>query len=98
MLSENTSQEETYATAGAPAVTNLMAGYNVSVFAYGQTGAGKTFTMMGKLADAYVQLAGDKQRGVALRLFEDLFERCAAAAACWGLMQCMTLSVKRQHT
>ncbi len=33
--------------AGIPMVDNCMAGYNSSIFAYGQTGAGKTHTMMG---------------------------------------------------
>lgn len=94
MLAESSSQEEMYDTAGAPAVANLMAGYNVSIFAYGQTGAGKTYTMMGKLAEAPTRLAGDRQRGVALRIFEDLFEKCAAAAACCGLMQCMAFLIK----
>lgn len=37
------------AVAGAPIVDNCMAGYNSSIFAYGQTGAGKTYTMLGKL-------------------------------------------------
>ena len=35
--------------AGAPIVDNCMAGYNSCVFAYGQTGAGKTHTMQGRL-------------------------------------------------
>lgn len=34
---------------GAPVVDNCLSGYNSSVFAYGQTGAGKTFTMMGRI-------------------------------------------------
>ena len=33
---------------GAPVVDNCLSGYNSSVFAYGQTGAGKTFTMTGR--------------------------------------------------
>ena len=28
-----------------------MAGYHASIYAYGQTGAGKTFTMLGNLAE-----------------------------------------------
>jgi kinesin family protein 15 len=34
---------------GAPVVDNCLSGYNSSIFAYGQTGAGKTFTMTGRL-------------------------------------------------
>jgi hypothetical protein len=33
-------------------VDNVMAGYNSSIFAYGQTGAGKTYTMMGVVSPA----------------------------------------------
>lgn len=71
-------------------VSNIMAGYNVSIFVYGQTGAGKTFTMMGHLADTTRIDVHDEQRGVALRVFEELFARCArgmdvrVAALCFG--------------
>ena len=37
------------AVAGHPIVENFLAGYNSSIFAYGQTGAGKTHTMIGQL-------------------------------------------------
>lgn len=39
------------AAAGRPIVENCLAGYNSSIFAYGQTGAGKTHTMQGSLSD-----------------------------------------------
>lgn len=38
------------AVAGLPMVDNVVAGYNSSIFAYGQTGAGKTYTMLGALS------------------------------------------------
>ena len=43
----------------------LVAGYNVCIFAYGQTGAGKSYTMMGKADD----------EGIIPRLCRDLFEK-----------------------
>jgi chromosomal replication initiation ATPase DnaA len=44
---ENVSQEAVYGAAGADAVEAVLSGYNATVFCYGQTGAGKTFTMSG---------------------------------------------------
>lgn len=35
---------------GRPIVESCLAGYNASIFAYGQTGAGKTHTMVGQLS------------------------------------------------
>ncbi len=35
-----------------PIITSCVDGYNVCILAYGQTGAGKTYTMMGE-RDAY---------------------------------------------
>ena len=40
------------AVAGHPIVENVLAGYNSSIFAYGQTGAGKTYTMIGQLGSS----------------------------------------------
>ncbi|MBA0688542.1 hypothetical protein Goari_006319, partial [Gossypium aridum] len=46
-----------------PLVTSVFDGYNVCIFAYGQTGTGKTFTMEGT----------DQNRGVNYRTLEQLF-------------------------
>ncbi|OIW28414.1 kinesin-domain-containing protein [Coniochaeta ligniaria NRRL 30616] len=51
-----------------PTVDDILNGYNGTVFAYGQTGAGKSYTMMGTSID-------DKEgRGVIPRIVEQIFE------------------------
>ena len=40
-------QEQVYATVGAGMVSSVLQGVNATVMCYGQTGAGKTFTMTG---------------------------------------------------
>lgn len=50
-------QEDVFAKIGKGAVSNVLNGYNSTVFAYGQTGSGKTFTVTGG-AERY----GAKQR------------------------------------
>ena len=54
--------------AGQPIVENCIAGYNSSIFAYGQTGAGKTYTMLGSLN-------APEQHGLSPRVFEYMFSR-----------------------
>jgi len=41
-------QVDVYKVVAAPLVEEVLAGYNCTVFAYGQTGTGKTFTMEGE--------------------------------------------------
>jgi len=41
------SQEQVYSDIGAEMLDHAIQGYNVCIFAYGQTGAGKSYTMMG---------------------------------------------------
>lgn len=40
-------QTEVYQTVVSPLIEEVLAGYNCTVFAYGQTGTGKTHTMIG---------------------------------------------------
>lgn len=47
VLQPGTKEEAVYDAVARPSIESLMEGYNSTIFAYGQTGAGKTHTMMG---------------------------------------------------
>ncbi|XP_039246740.1 kinesin-like protein KIF1C [Pipra filicauda] len=63
------SQRRVYQDIGEEMLAHAFEGYNVCILAYGQTGAGKSYTMMGR------QEPG--QRGIIPQLCEDLFTRVA---------------------
>lgn len=44
-------QIDVYSSVVSPLLEEVLAGYNCTVFAYGQTGTGKTFTMEGSSND-----------------------------------------------
>src|SRR6195952_5954095 len=50
-----------------PTVDDILNGYNGTVFAYGQTGAGKSYTMMG------TDIADDDGKGVIPRIVQQIF-------------------------
>lgn len=76
VLGPSTSQQEIFEVAGLPVVENCMNGYNSSIFAYGQTGAGKTYTMLGHLPSP-TEFESEK-RGLTPRVFQHLFNKIAA--------------------
>ena len=49
VFSETSTQRRIYDVAAAPVVESVLDGYNGTVFAYGQTGAGKSYTMEGSI-------------------------------------------------
>ena len=56
---ERTSQESLFTTSVAPVVDEVMRGFSCTVFAYGQTGTGKTYTMEGpKKSDGTIETDG----------------------------------------
>ncbi|GMR47574.1 hypothetical protein PMAYCL1PPCAC_17769 [Pristionchus mayeri] len=65
--------EQIYNESVFPLVESVIEGYNGTVFAYGQTGAGKTFSMQG-LEDV------PTQKGIIPRAFEHIFETTATTS------------------
>ncbi|XP_051961209.1 kinesin-like protein KIF1B isoform X3 [Xyrauchen texanus] len=61
------SQNLVYNDIGKEMLQHAFEGYNVCIFAYGQTGAGKSYTMMGKQEEG--------QEGIIPQLCEELFEK-----------------------
>ena len=53
VFSEDVTQEEIFQDVGEPILQSFLGGYNCTIFCYGQTGAGKTHTMMGPLDQLY---------------------------------------------
>jgi len=51
IFAPNSEQETVYDYTGRPLMSEILKGYNGTMFAYGQTGSGKTFTMEGDLDD-----------------------------------------------
>ncbi|XP_044267828.1 kinesin-like protein Klp61F [Tribolium madens] len=74
VFNENASQLEVYETAVAPYVSSIPEGYTCTVFAYGQTGTGKTHTMFGEHdLGLDCDLRTDTSIGIILRATQQLF-------------------------
>lgn len=68
MVFEPTVKQETvFQKAALPIIESVLEGYNGTIFAYGQTGTGKTHTMEGD-KDVF------EDRGVIPRTFEHIFK------------------------
>ena len=65
-----------------PTITSCVDGYNVCIIAYGQTGAGKTYTMMGTRENPGVNLRSVNHMTVTIgychsfRSMKELFKIC----------------------
>ncbi|CCD73793.1 Kinesin-like protein klp-20 [Caenorhabditis elegans] len=70
VFSPNTDQMTVYNVAARPIVENVLKGYNGTIFAYGQTGTGKTFTMAGDLEPV-------EMRGIIPNSFAHIFDHIA---------------------
>ncbi|XP_072047757.1 kinesin-like protein KIF9 [Amphiura filiformis] len=66
----NASQDQMYSEVASDMVTQLMEGYNGTLLCYGQTGAGKTFTMTGTTENY-------KHRGVIPRSISQVYREIA---------------------
>ncbi|XP_037093604.1 kinesin-like protein KIF19 [Pollicipes pollicipes] len=64
---EDSNQKQLYEKTTRPLVNDVLQGYNATVFAYGPTGAGKTYTMVGTM----------EQPGIMVRALNELFKAMA---------------------
>ena len=64
----DSTQLDVYTQTAKPAVQSVLEGYNSTIFAYGQTGTGKTYTMEG-----FTYNNKDPERGIIQRTIEDIF-------------------------
>ncbi|NXB29771.1 KIF9 protein, partial [Eulacestoma nigropectus] len=69
-LLHNTSQEMVYETVAKDLVSKALQGYNGTIMCYGQTGAGKTYTMTGATSDY-------RRRGIIPRAIQQIFKAAA---------------------
>ncbi|XP_071482044.1 kinesin-like protein KIF9 [Diadema antillarum] len=63
----NASQDQVYEEVASPLITQLLDGYNGTLMCYGQTGAGKTYTMTGATENY-------KQRGIIPRAISQVYK------------------------
>lgn len=68
-------QSEVYDISASPIISAVMHGFNGTVFAYGQTSSGKTFTMTGP------NLFDREQMGIIPRMIQDVFEKIENSSA-----------------
>ena len=71
VFDENISQEEIFKQIGEPILESFIGGYNCTIFCYGQTGAGKTYTMMGPLDQIFEE--NSQYHGLIPRIIHYLF-------------------------
>lgn len=71
----NSKQTDVFDFSIRPTVDDILNGYNGTVFAYGQTGAGKSYTMMGADID------NEEQKGIIPRIVEQIFASILASPA-----------------
>jgi len=70
---ETADQGQVYSTTARHSVLSTLSGYNASIIAYGQTSAGKTYTMEG--------FDSEQLRGIIPRAIEDIFNYIAEKAS-----------------
>ncbi|KAF2879448.1 hypothetical protein ILUMI_26728 [Ignelater luminosus] len=74
----DTTQMDIYNSIVKPLIPDVLAGYNCTIFAYGQTGTGKTYTMTGESKTIGMSLEGDEQAGIIPRAMAHLFDELSS--------------------
>lgn len=83
VFDSNTSQMDIYVQTASPIVEEVLKGYNGTIFAYGQTGTGKTYTMAGSNT-------APELRGIIPNSFAHIFSHIAKAKEDEKFLVCVT--------
>ena len=75
MFDINSTQKEVYDLAAKPIIDSVLEGYNGTIFAYGQTSSGKTYTMQGPSNITNIEM-----QGVIPRMVKTVFDRINAVS------------------
>jgi len=71
---ETSTQQEIFEAIGRPLAQTYIQGYNCCIFAYGQTGAGKTYTMQGRGLEDDNEEEDLGHRGLQPRIIDEIFD------------------------
>lgn len=72
IFDDKSSQIDVYRTIAAPVVEKAFSGYNGTIFAYGQSGTGKTYTMIGDINET-------DRKGIVPNIFSHIFAQISVA-------------------
>lgn len=86
----NSNQAELYEETVRPLVSSVLDGFNGTIFAYGQTGTGKTYTMEGTKNDA-------ERRGIIPRSFEHIFNHIGRSKNMQYLVRASYLEIYQEE-
>lgn len=74
VFDSNAEQNLVYRSVVRPLIDQVLLGFNCTVFAYGQTGTGKTYTMEGNRSEAELSWEEDPHSGIIPRAISQLFD------------------------
>jgi len=90
VFSQNTSQQSIYEEAAFQLVESVLEGYNGTIFAYGQTGCGKTHTMIGLPED-------ESNKGIIPRAFAHIFGNIESTSQKNFLIRCSYIEIYNEE-
>ena len=90
VFSTKTEQQEIFDFIGKPIIEDVLTGYNGTVIAYGQTGAGKSYTMMG------LDIYNDANKGLIPRAINLIFEYVEKAETEEFTFKCSMLEIYKE--
>jgi len=99
VLGEDASQDEVFDLVGRGIGASCLSGYNGSVYVYGQTGTGKTFTMVGPVTSVQ-SMQFDERRGLICRIldfvFAEIHRRRATVEGTTYMCRCSFLEIYKE--